>query len=247
MATRVSLGPRRNVSVSSAGLVTGGAVVRPSVRRSASVYAHIAATVPVASGDGFTSNGTLSAPTPALAGLRHPVLDAASGAVLNNTGILHGQQAHLWGNRLQWEGYVVPAVGALSSLALARWWAGLFSAALSSVLPLDTPHTSSLSAAGFRFSTSASDGTTWRAVTSNGTATTVTDTGVTITAGTAYRMSVVDDGTATVFGINGAVVATHDTNRPADATLMRQGCGVITLEAAAKSCAMGWMFLQYNE
>lgn len=242
---RVSLGPRRNVSVSPAALYAAGGLVRPAVRRTSLMVATGTSVVPTGFGDSITSNGTLSAPA---AGDTVPIqtVDAASGAVLNNTGLLHGATTHRWGNNLAWEAYVVPAVGANNSLAAARWWAGLASTAWSTLLGLDSPHLGGHSAAAFRFSTSAGDGTTWRTVTSGGAGTTVTDTGVTITAGTPYVLSVSDDGAATTFMVNGVVVATHSANRPAAATLMRQGVGVQTLEAVAKSASFGWSYLQHN-
>jgi hypothetical protein len=81
----------------------------------------------------------------------------------------------------------------------------------------DTPGaTSGFSGGAFRYSTAAGD-TKWQAVTFNGAADTVTDTGITVTTDTRYQFAIDYGSFATniKFYINGTLVATNTATLPA--------------------------------
>lgn len=98
-------------------------------------------------------------------------------------------------------------------------------------------------AAHFRASTSAGD-TNWQAITSNGAADTVTDTGIAFdTTGHEFEIEFDDTAGEVKFYIDGTLVATHTTTLPSGVSLAIT-VGANTLEAVAKSSEIAWVYLE---
>jgi hypothetical protein len=120
-----------------------------------------------------------------------------------------------------------------------RSWVGVFSG---------DPRSSATPAVhlmGFRYDT-AVDGTTWQAVTDNGSGTpTVTNTTVTFSATTSYRLRIVVDGAgANVrFYINGILRATHTTTLPTTTQDLGYCASVQTTDAVAKGIRFGRLYI----
>lgn len=116
---------------------------------------------------------------------------------------------------LVWNGKNVSLVCWAKPLSLSnvRNWVAISNASLS-LFNEDNPAELRRHAAGFRASTPASD-STWTAVTSDGRATKVTDTGVSFnTTGHEFRIEVDDQQAKILFYIDGNLVATHAQNLP---------------------------------
>jgi hypothetical protein len=124
-------------------------------------------------------------------------------------------------------------------ITTARWWVGVFSGdPMASATP-------ALHLMAFRYDT-AVDGTTWHAVTDNGSGTpTVTDTTVTVAVTTSYRLRIlVDSAGANVrFYINGILRATHTTTLPTSTQDLGYCNQVQTGNATAKSVRFGRLFI----
>ena len=162
-----------------------------------------------------------------------------SGAVSGNQGAVHGAANYRTGNRITWQAYVRP--GAV--ITVARVWAGVFNVSTVTLLGSDLPGAAGQFGFGFRRSTAIPD-TNWKAVTSNGAADTVVDTGIAYAASTGYELQIEWEPAAYArFSINGAVVATVTATLPVGASL-RQGAGVQTLEAVAKQFDVGWLYIE---
>lgn len=186
----------------------------------------------------FTT-GTISnvAPTAAVPWM---MADFASAATLNAQGLGMGAGLNYrWSQRPLFQALAAP--GAV--ITVARYWLGLFNTSLITLLGTDTPGTAALSGAGFRYSTAVPD-VNWKCVTFDGVGQTVVDSGVVVAASVGRRFEIADDGFSTVFRIDGNVVATITTTRPAAAAVCRQGFGVQTLEAVAKSASVGWLYTE---
>lgn len=238
MPRTVSLGPRRNPSVGSAGIVGGGGLVRPNTRPGGFLRANGSGAL-IGVGETQFTAGTITnlAPTAAVPWMME---DFASAATLNSQGLGMGAGLNYrWSQRPLFQMLAAPG----SVITVARYWGGLFNTSFVTLLGVDTPGTSAISGAGFRFSTAVPD-TTWKCVTCDGASQTVVDSGVTVVASVAKRFEITDDGAQTVFKIDGAVVATITTTRPAATVVVRQGFGVQTLEAVAKSASVGWLYTE---
>ena len=92
------------------------------------------------------------------------------------------------------------ATGTPTGGAGQKYWIGLFNSKTTPTLSSDTAPTTNFAA--FRFSTAATD-TRWKYVTRDGASTTVTDSGVTVTADTEYHLKVRISGSTVYFSING--------------------------------------------
>lgn len=159
-----------------------------------------------------------------------------SGAVSGNQGGVGSGFGNFWfSGKLAFAAQVVTG----SNIAASRIWIGVANTSWAAMLGTDTPAASALSGACFRYSTALGD-TTWKCVTFDGVAQTVTDSAVTVTVSNSRKFEISDDGTTTTFKIDGAVVATNSTNRPSNVAV-RQGAGVQTLEAVAKAISVGWL------
>lgn len=126
-----------------------------------------------------------------------------------------------------------------ATITSGRWWVGVFSGD-----PMGSA-TPALHYMGFRFDT-AVDGTTWRAVTDNGSGTpTVTDTTVTFTATTSFRLRIVVDGAGADvrFYINGILRATHTTTLPTSTQDLGYCAQVQTSNATAKGIRFGRLYI----
>lgn len=146
--------------------------------------------------------------------------------------------------RLRWSPTLTVKVRPAATITTERCWVGLFSA---DPMAQDTPHTGAILAAGFRFSTNVPD-TNWQAVTSDGTTTTVTDTGIAYAASTTYLLAVdfSDNGTTARFSINGVTVATVTATLPASTTALMPYVQVRTLANAARDIMLSTV-LQESE
>ncbi|MHC4200357.1 MAG: hypothetical protein ACYSU0_10220 [Planctomycetota bacterium] len=119
-----------------------------------------------------------------------------------------------------------------------RIWCGL---SFSNPTASDTPPANTMA---FRYSSSA-DGTTWRAVTEDGTADggTVTDTGVTAAGQTALQIDARTSGQVS-FLINGTQAAVHTTNLPG-AVGLRYFLQTVTTENVAKELRISKIFMHH--
>lgn len=126
-----------------------------------------------------------------------------------------------------------------ATISTARWWVGMFSGD-----PMGSA-TPALHIMGFRYDT-AVDGTTWRAITDNGSGTpTATDTTVTFSATTSYRMRIIVDsaGANVRFYINGILRATHTTTLPTTTQNLGYCAQVQTTSAAARGIRFGRLYI----
>jgi hypothetical protein len=210
---------------------------RPNTRRMALVQANGGSSF-TAIGDAVAILGTGGnvAPTAAVPWLNTSL---TSGAVSGNQGGVGSGFGNFWfPGKLLFQSYFVTG----ASIAVQRIWLGVASTSWAAMLGTDTPAASALSGACFRYSTAIGD-TTWKCVTFDGVAQTVSDSGVTVAVSVGKKFEITDDGTSTVFRIDGVVVATNTANRPGNVAV-RQGAGVQTLEAVAKSVSVGWLYTE---
>ena len=128
-------------------------------------------------------------------------------------------------------------VTSTTSIASQRIWCGLANAALSaSASPL-------VNSAAIRYDT-ASD-TTFKAYTCNGSTSTVTDTGVTVAAGTKYTFFIdMTDPTKILFYIDNNLVATNSTNLPTAASTLGPVMTITNITGTAKDMSVGTMRLE---
>ena len=103
------------------------------------------------------------------------------------------------------------ATGTPTGGAGQKYWIGVFNTKTTPTLSSDTAPATNFAA--FRFSTAASD-TKWQYVTRDGAATTVTDSGVTVTADTEYHLKVRISGSTVYFSINGGSETAVTANIP---------------------------------
>lgn len=125
-----------------------------------------------------------------------------------------------------------------------RYMVGLGSGTTSALLDADLPGaTGSRHAACFRYSTAASD-TNWKCITSNGSADTVTDSGVAFSAAlTKFRIDATSP-TEIKFYINDTLVATNSATLPGATTYLRAISGVETLTNAAASADINRRYIE---
>jgi len=120
----------------------------------------------------------------------------------------------------------------LSSVTSVRYWCGWASAdPAQSATPLSA-------LAAFRYDSTVDTDGNWRAVTSTGNSvaqTSVTNTGIPVTAGGRYRLRVLTTPDVAQFYIDNVLVATHTTNLPPAAATIGWCCFVTTLASARRS------------
>lgn len=219
----------------SSALSAAGGLVRPNFRR----LQYLGAT-----GSGATSNvaeglsvvGTFGNVAPTAAN-PWPFMSAPSAATLNAQASATGGQSILWSQKPLFQGRVyvpTPLTVLRVNIGLATTWATLLANDLPGSVGL-------ISGAAFRWSTAVPD-TNWQCMTFNGAGQTVIDSGVAPVVGVSQKFEISDDGTTTTFKINGATVGSTTLTRPAGSTLLRQGCGVQTLEAVLKNIAYSWLY-----
>lgn len=115
-------------------------------------------------------------------------------------------------------------------ITVQRTWVGFMGGT-----PVTSDDPSSTRNMAFRFSTAAGDAT-WKCYTSDGSTSTVTNSGITVVADTKYILAIDATNPANVkFYINGALVATNTTTLPTSSTGMGPQCVTRTLENVAKS------------
>lgn len=124
-----------------------------------------------------------------------------------------GGWGHGWATtRRDWKPLLLINMKPGSNLTVCRFLLGFSS----STFGADTG--GGVETAMFRCSSVAGD-TTWKTITSNTGATTVTDTGVTVTSGVSYELRIdMSDSSNIKFYINGDLVSTHTTNLPSGST-----------------------------
>lgn len=134
-------------------------------------------------------------------------------------------------------------MGTDASITNVRIWSALYEAA-SGLSALTDPAT--VNVAGFRYDPDAGD-TTWKACVSNGSASTVVDTGITVNTSTMYSLRVKFVTTTQVkFYIDGVLVATITTNVPSSSTGLGYYISAATTTAAAKSIRFNRLALAQN-
>ena len=108
---------------------------------------------------------------------------------------------------------------------------------------LNTDTITSVVFAAFRFSTNVPD-TNWQCETGDGSAETVDDSGIAVTAATLYKLQIqFNDATPNVvFSINGTVVQTHTTHLPGANKALAFLTGLQTLTAAARTLNTSWIY-----
>jgi hypothetical protein len=155
--------------------------------------------------------------------------DYTSAATLNAQAGITGGTTTRWSQRPLFQCRAMLG----TSLAVLRAHVG-YCTNWASVLATDTPGSGGFSGALFRFSTAAGDAA-WQCVTFNGTTQTVTPTSVAPVLATSQAFEISDDGSNTVFKINGVQVASTPLTRPTSTITVRAGAGLQTLEAVAKN------------
>lgn len=149
-----------------------------------------------------------------------------AGFDFNNGGLIQTRWLPQFHNKLK----------TFTSIADCRIWVGAFSG---NPAGSDDP---AVHGCGFRYSTDASD-TTWKAWTNDASGGgTITDTGITVSTGTAYHLAIVVESASSIkFYIstdNGAsysLVATHTTNVPTSSQQMNDYFVIETRTSAARS------------
>lgn len=134
--------------------------------------------------------------------------------------------------RPRWSPSLIVKMRTPATITSIRSWVGLFSG---DPMAQTSPSAGAISAMGFRFSTSIPD-TNWQCVTSDGTTTTVVDSGVAYSASTTYLLTVdtSDNNTTVKFAINGVTVHSTSTTIPANTTALMPYVQSRTLTAAAR-------------
>lgn len=133
-----------------------------------------------------------------------------TGAAINNDAGVRATAGNYFHTERQFNPIFSMTVRTGATITTIRTWSGLFS---------DDPMASATPALhemAFRYDT-AVDGTTWQAVTDNGSGTpTVTSTGITYAASTSYLLQIVSNpaGTSVLFFIDGVLVATNAATLP---------------------------------
>jgi hypothetical protein len=124
-----------------------------------------------------------------------------------------------------------------SAITSTRLWVGLTSGELAALSANPTTQT----VAAFRYDSGLDTGATWRTVTCDGTAATVTNTGVAIAADSSYELRIEVDpaGSPIRFWVNGDLVATHTTHLPAATTDLGYTARLRTLAAASRALRFG--------
>ena len=231
-----------NALLSAGGFSAAGGLVRPGTRGEGRISANLSA--------GFNSSGNDTAGAAVgTAATVAPTTTAPRGSTsltdagtLNAQGSIAGQaNGAIWQQKPLLQCIYAPG----ASNAVVRRWIAIANTTPTSLLAVETPGTSGFSGAGFRFSTAIPD-TNWQCVTFNGASQTLVDSGVAPAALGQQRFEISDDGTTTTFKINGLVVATITTTRPAGSAIMRQGAGHQTLEAVAKASNVALLYLEQD-
>jgi hypothetical protein len=124
-----------------------------------------------------------------------------------------------------------------AAVTSTRLWVGLTSAELAGLAANPTTQ----HVAAFRYDTGLDGTAFWRAVTSGGTAATVTATTAAIAADTGYELKIEVDpsGSPIRFWINGVLVATHTANLPGGAVDLAYTARLRTLAASARALRLG--------
>lgn len=234
MSTRVTLSPRRGAAPADVAVRLN----RPNLRRPNWIMPAGNGTGVTALGDVLVTTGTAAGVVPT-ATVPWQNISMTTAGTLDAQGLVTGVGIHRWSQKPLFQ--CLHVTGA--SIAVCRQWVGLASVAWATLLTLDTPGTSTHSGAAFRYSTAATDAN-WKAVTFDGASQTIVDTGVPVVASTAYKFEISDNGNATTFLINGIVVASIATTRPAATVACRMGMGIQTLEAVLKIASFGWLFCE---
>lgn len=154
-----------------------------------------------------------------------------------NTSTVSGNYAGLLSgfdiSQRSWTGELIIEATTGASAASVREWRGWTSVDLSAVAANPTAG----SIAAFRFD-SALDTTNWQCVTCNNSTSTITDSGIAYSVGTAYRMRIVLGPAAAAnnvkFYINDSLVATVTGTLPLNTTKVGFQAGVTTLTTAAR-------------
>jgi hypothetical protein len=167
------------------------------------------------------------------------VLDADGTWVSLNTATTSDNDA-IYANyaryRRDWDPELYARIKTAASIANIRHYVGMYSANPSGAATNNTIHQ-----AGFRFDTGVPD-TNWQFCTGDGTTQACTDTGVAVSASTAYTLAVVCTvtGTNQCLGyINGSLVATRTANLPDATTTIGYHVGTSTLTGASRSLLFG--------
>lgn len=160
------------------------------------------------------------------------------------TGAVSGNQAGVRVNNITRYDHLPNAITRMTTGAAVtseRVWVGFGTGGGSVQQPdSDTPLTHS---AVFRHSTVASD-TNWQALTSDGSTTQTTDTGVLVVAATQYIMEIrVVSASRIEFYINNALVAANTTTLPTASSVTTYGLHVYTQTAAGRSFRLSWFTL----
>jgi hypothetical protein len=134
--------------------------------------------------------------------------------------------------RRDWDPEFYTRVKTPATITNLRYWIGLFSAD-----PTGSA-TPAVHAAGFRFDTGVPD-TKWQFCTGDGTTTACTDTGVTVSASTAYTLGVTCSASDCKGYVNGTLSATRTTNLPGATTTIGYNVSASNLSAAAHSLLFG--------
>lgn len=164
----------------------------------------------------------------------------ASGAAIGNLAGITGPTFNLC--RRQHYSYFAFLVRTTAVISVLRIWIGLFSAAVGAVDTLGATQ-----GFGFRYSTVVTD-PAWMYVTSNGTTTTATTTGVGITTNTRYLFEAwIDDANEfAYFSINGAAAIQTNATLPAAATDLGLNLRVETREAVAKNIGIARIHIDHD-
>jgi hypothetical protein len=192
-----------------------------------------------ASAAGLTAVGL---PAPSTQGTAAAADDADGNWTSYTTGTALGDDAYIRNGdltytqfRRDWNPLLVFRVKSGSAVTTAQYWVGCTDGSVVQYNATDPAN----NGAAFRYSTDASD-TNWMAWTNDGSGGgTLTDTGVAVSANTAYTLRIDLGASDVTFYVNGVVKATHTTNLPGSTTSL----GFIwAVSALAGSAARAFRF-----
>lgn len=206
-----------------------------SVRKS--VYVDPGATT--VSRVGLPADPTLTATTSNTDDADGPWLNHATAAT---TGSASGMASAFTVCRRDWLPDVTFRIKTPSTLSNTRHWIGLINQSMDASEATTGDHV-----AAFRYSTAVDSSGKWQAVTNDGgPSPTVTDTGVSRSADTAYTMRIRCLASSVEFYINGALVATHTTDLPSASTLLGYAVRAIALANNARSIKWNRMVMSFT-
>lgn len=192
---------------------------------------------------GFAAAPTIEGTATSQDGASSPAMNFASGASSGDVAGLVSPSFTVV--RRQWEPEIAFQVRTVaSSITVARYWVGLFSADIKTVSTPTTQHV-----AAFRYADDVDGTAFWRCVTCDGSSNVQsTTTGVAVATGVDYLFEVhASESPGEVrFFINGLQVASHATHRPGGTQFLGYGARVTTLEAVAKSIRVGRVALLHR-